>query len=114
VWCEGHAVTIAPTARLEGEVFARDITVFGRVSGTLVASEVVDLRPDSTVEGRVVSPRFILMEGATFNGTAEPHQLEAAFRVARHRRLEPAGSVAPHESTGTPVRRQIAPRLSSL
>jgi cytoskeletal protein CcmA (bactofilin family) len=85
VWCEGRAVTIASDATLSGEVVARDITVFGTVDGTLVASEVVDIRPEAFVTGRVVAARFILTEGASFNGRAEPQHLEAALRVARHR-----------------------------
>jgi cytoskeletal protein CcmA (bactofilin family) len=85
VWCDGGAVTVASTATLTGEIVARDITVFGRVDGTLVASEVVDIRPDAFVTGRVVAARFILTEGGSFNGSAEPQHLEAALRVARHR-----------------------------
>jgi cytoskeletal protein CcmA (bactofilin family) len=85
VWCDGGAVTIAPTATLAGHVVARDITVFGTVDGTLVASEVVDIRPEALVRGRVVAARFILTEGGSFNGSAEPQHLEAALRIARHR-----------------------------
>jgi cytoskeletal protein CcmA (bactofilin family) len=110
VWCDGGAVTVAPMATLAGEIVARDITVFGRVEGTLVASEVVDIRPEGLVTGRVVAARFILTEGGSFNGSAEPQHLEAALRVARHRhqprddgtatpRLVATGSV-----DGTPVR----------
>ena len=85
VWCEGSAVTIAPEGTLAGEVVARDITVFGTVDGTLVATEVVDIRADALVTGRVVAARFILTDGGSFNGSAEPQHLEAALRVARHR-----------------------------
>ena len=85
VWCDGGAVTIASNATLAGDVVARDITVFGTVDGTLVASEVVDIRPEGLVTGRVVAARFILTEGGSFNGSAEPQHLEAALRVARHR-----------------------------
>ncbi len=85
VLCETGAVTIARGGRLSGTVVARDITVFGTVEGTLVASEVVDIRADATVTGRVVAMRVILDEDAMFNGSAEPQHLEAALRVARHR-----------------------------
>lgn len=85
VLCESGAVTIAAGAALVGDVVARDITVFGTVDGTLVASEVVDIRSDASVRGRVVAARFILAEDASFSGAAEPQHLEAALRVARHR-----------------------------
>ena len=95
VWCEEGAVVIAATGALNGEVFARDITVFGTVKGTLVATEIVDIRPNASVNGRVVAARFILTEGGTFNGTAEPQHLETVLRVARHRRQLGAGPSVP-------------------
>jgi cytoskeletal protein CcmA (bactofilin family) len=89
VWCDGRAVTIAATATLSGDIVARDITVFGRVDGSLVATEVVDIRPQASVTGRVVAARFILTEGASFHGTAEPQHLDAVMKVARHRHRKP-------------------------
>ena len=86
IYCEGGAVVVSGTGHLTGDVVARDITVFGSVTGTLVATEVVDIRPNASVTGRVVTPRFILTEGGSFNGSAEPQHLEAALSVARHRR----------------------------
>lgn len=86
VWCEGHAVTIAETANITGDVIGRDITVAGEVSGTLLAREVVDLRTTANVTGRIVSARLVLNDGGTFHGTVEPQQVEAALTVARHRR----------------------------
>ena len=42
--------------------------------------------PEARVTGRVVAPRFMLAEGAAFNGRVEPQHLDAALSVARHRR----------------------------
>jgi cytoskeletal protein CcmA (bactofilin family) len=67
-------------------VVGRDITAYGSISGTILASEVVDVRASADVTGRVVAPRIILAEGARFNGSVEPHQFESALRVARYRR----------------------------
>lgn len=86
VWCENRAVTIASSAHIVGDVIARDITVFGRIAGQLLATDVVDVRAEATVTGRVVSKRFILNDGANFNGRAEPQHIETAFRVARYQR----------------------------
>jgi cytoskeletal protein CcmA (bactofilin family) len=84
VVCHGCAVTIAPSADVIGDVLARDITVFGRCAGQLVATDVVDVRAEAIVTGRIVTRRFILTDGASFNGRAEPQHLEAALRVARY------------------------------
>lgn len=88
VWCEDRAVTIASTAHVIGDVMARDITVFGRIAGQLLATDVVDVRAEANVTGRVVSKRFILNEGASFNGRAEPQHVDTAFRVARYQQQQ--------------------------
>jgi cytoskeletal protein CcmA (bactofilin family) len=92
VWCEGAAVTLAESASVIGDVMARDVTVTGRLEGQIVATEVVDVRAGANVTGKVVSARFILNEGATFNGRVEPQHLEAAVRVARFQREKQAAA----------------------
>lgn len=82
--CEGATVTVGESGDMAGDVIARDITIFGRVSGRVVATDVVDVRADASVSGTIVSPRFILNPGATFTGRVEPQHLEAALRVARY------------------------------
>jgi cytoskeletal protein CcmA (bactofilin family) len=85
---DGYAVVIGPSATIRGDILARDVTVFGSVSGTLLASEVVDIRPTAHVTGRVIALRFILTDGGSFQGTVQPQRLDAALRVARHRLAE--------------------------
>jgi cytoskeletal protein CcmA (bactofilin family) len=88
IWNEHHAVTIGADAVVTGDIVARIITVRGEVDGTMMATGRVDVMDEARVSGRVVSPRFMLAEGATFNGKVEPQHLETAMRVARHRRAE--------------------------
>jgi cytoskeletal protein CcmA (bactofilin family) len=83
VWCENGSVTVSASAVLMGDVVARDITVLGRVSGQLIATEVVDVRAGAVVTGAAIAPAFILHEGASFNGRVEPQRLDAALGVAR-------------------------------
>ena len=82
VWCEG-ALTIAVSGTVNGKVVARDITVFGSASGQLTAVETVDVRPKAEVRADIVTPHFILHDGAHFNGHVNPSQLNAAVTVAR-------------------------------
>ena len=84
VSCESHSVVISQGAEVTGNIVARDITIFGRLAGQLIATEVVDIRPEAVVTGQVISRRFILNEGASFNGRAAPQQLEAALRISRY------------------------------
>jgi cytoskeletal protein CcmA (bactofilin family) len=96
IWADGHAISIGPKASIQGYVVGRDITVHGGVTGDLLASRIVRIGASAKVLGRVISPNLMLAEGATFNGTVEPQNLETAMRVARHRHgPESAKSDAP-------------------
>jgi len=88
VWNNEHVVTVAPDAEVTGDIVARVITVRGAVDGTMVATGRIDIHAEARVTGRVVAPRFMLAEGAAFNGRVEPQHLDAALSVARHRRPE--------------------------
>jgi cytoskeletal protein CcmA (bactofilin family) len=93
IMCEGAAVTIAATAEVSGDIIARDITIFGRCTGRMIATEIVDVRPASIVSGQVIAARFVLHDGATFHGRVEPQHLATAVRVAKYQqRREAAGS----------------------
>ena len=78
VWNEGRGVTVAAGATIIGEIVARDITVFGTVSGTLRASMVVDIRESGRVSGQVISGRLILADGAWFSGAARQDTTDTA------------------------------------
>ncbi len=80
-----HRLVVASTARVKADIFARDITIAGEATGTFTASERVELQAGAKVDGRIVSPRVALADGAVFNGRVEPHKAEAAVRVAEYR-----------------------------
>ena len=85
IWSDGHEVVIAESGKVTGDIFARDIIVFGSVSGTLLASGLVEVHASARVTGRIVSGRLFVEDGAWLDASAEPHQLAAALEVARFR-----------------------------
>lgn len=96
IWNEHHTVTIGADATVTGDIVARAITVRGAVDGTMMATGRVDVMNEARVTGRVLAQRFMLADGATFSGKVEPQHLDAALKVARHRRseaMEPAKAV---------------------
>ena len=95
IWNEDHAVTIGADAVVTGDIVARQITVRGAVEGMLLATARVDIMDEGSVVGRVLSQKFMLAEGGLFNGKAEPQHLDAALKVARHRRTDAASGPAP-------------------
>ena len=83
--CEGCVVVIAASAKVTADILARDVTVLGQATGQVIATEVVQVAEGAHLDGRVISRRFILADGAIFNGRVEPQHLEAALSVARFR-----------------------------
>ena len=81
--CEGSPVTVTESATVEGDIVAGDITVHGKARGQLLATECVDLRPGSSVEGSIIAPKLILHDGARMNGLVDPKRVDAALSVMR-------------------------------
>ena len=94
IWNENHVVTIGADAAVSGDIVARQITVRGAVEGTLMATGRVHILHDGSVTGRVLATGLVLADGGLFNGKVEPQQLDAALKVARHRRAEAAEAAA--------------------
>ena len=84
-----HGVAVTGAARVQGDVFARTVTVLGRVDGNVTASKLIELRSTAVVSGRLASPHLIVEEGASFGGPVEPGKIEAAMALARHRAKTP-------------------------
>ena len=80
-----HGVAVTAIARIRGDVFARTVTVLGRVEGNLTASRLIELRASCVVSGRLSSPRLVIEEGARFRGPVDPGKTDSAIALARHR-----------------------------
>ncbi len=80
-----HGVAVTGVAHVQGDIFARTVTVLGRVDGNLTASRLIELRAASVVSGRLASPYLIIEEGAHFCGLVDPGKTDAAIALARHR-----------------------------
>lgn len=83
IFLERAVLVVAESAAVTGDVIAEDITVFGRVTGQLVATEIVDIRAGARVQGRVLAARLVLHPDARFSGRVEPQHVHAAISVAR-------------------------------
>lgn len=67
----GTELTIAAGASVVGRVVARDLTVRGRVSGTIRAVNV-KLRGSAAVDGEIFHQTLLVEEGADFDGASRP------------------------------------------
>lgn len=66
-----HAVTIGQMGLAKAEILAKEVVVLGKVNGSITASEKVEIWPNGSVQGDVVSPTVTIAEGATFRGSID-------------------------------------------
>ena len=66
-----HTVTIGANATAKAQITAKDVVVLGKVDGNITATAKVEIRPDGTVEGDIVSPTVAIAEGAIFRGSID-------------------------------------------
>jgi cytoskeletal protein CcmA (bactofilin family) len=61
-------VTVSRDAQVLANITAREVVVFGKVSGTITASDRVDIRSEGSVTGDVTAQRITIGDGAFFKG----------------------------------------------
>jgi cytoskeletal protein CcmA (bactofilin family) len=80
---EDHTARIGRQAQVTGEVFAKNVTVEGKIDGEVSAKETVALRRTAEVKGKILAPQVEMEEGCQFNG--EVKMDKAAISVASTR-----------------------------
>jgi cytoskeletal protein CcmA (bactofilin family) len=88
----GCALTIAHGARVDARILARDVTILGRFSGRITATEIIDVREGAQVTGEIAAPKVALAEGAEIQARVETRRVDAAVHVARYRMAKAATS----------------------
>ena len=63
-----HHLTIGPNAAIEADVVAKQVTIFGRVNGSVTGNEKVEIRVGAAVEADVACSVLSIQEGAHFSG----------------------------------------------
>jgi cytoskeletal protein CcmA (bactofilin family) len=63
-----HTLTIGPDAEIHANISAKAITIHGAVTGSIKASEKVDIRDTGKVDGNITAPRVAMAEGADLHG----------------------------------------------
>jgi cytoskeletal protein CcmA (bactofilin family) len=66
-----HSLTIGAGAAVTADLSAKIITISGTVTGSVRATEMVDLRATGSVDGDISAPRFAMADGATARGRIE-------------------------------------------
>jgi len=66
-----HHLTIGPDANIRADIIARSVTILGAVTGTITASDKVDISQTGSLEGNIVAPRLAMADGAVMRGRVD-------------------------------------------
>lgn len=68
---QGQRLTVGRMGKLNSEVSAREVVVYGNVHGNVRASDRVEIKKDGSVTGDVITARISIEDGAFFKGRIE-------------------------------------------
>jgi len=66
-----HKVVVGPTAHVTGDVWAREVVVYGTVDGNLEAAERIQILRQAKVTGDARTCRILIEDGAYFQGSID-------------------------------------------
>ena len=62
------SLVISETAVVTAQIRAASVSVAGKVSGDIVATQRIEIRPNAKVSGNLTAPILVVQEGAVFEG----------------------------------------------
>ncbi len=63
-----HVLTVGRTGRVKADLSAKSVVVFGKVNGSIQASELVRIGETGSVEGAIAASRLVVAVGARLQG----------------------------------------------
>ena len=66
-----HSLTIGPDATIRADLVAKVVTISGAVTGSVRATEQLNVRETGSVAGDIIAPRFVMAEGAIITGRVD-------------------------------------------
>jgi len=101
-------LVVGADGRVNANLFARSVTITGKVEGDVSANERVEITATGSLKGNIRSPRVVINDGAYFQGSVEMKKAGAQADIKSKApsaselgpKSEPAGKP---ESAGKPV-----------
>lgn len=78
----GQRLTVGRTGNLNSEVWARDVVVYGKLTGNIHANDRVEIKKDGSVTGDITTARISVEDGAYFKGRIEIERTRGASSSA--------------------------------
>lgn len=91
----GHRLTVGRSGQLNSEVSARELVVFGKVTGNVNATDRVEIKKDGGVIGDIQTTRISIEDGAIFKGRIEIDRPGSKPSSVPALKPEPVGAMVP-------------------
>ena len=104
-----HRVTIGRSSRVTADVHAQDVVIMGSVRGNIYAADLLDIRADSFIQGKMIAQRIRIDDGAVLKGSVEVHSAKHKaenFEVAAQPK---SAEAAPKPAVETSLKAEPAP-----
>ncbi len=92
-----HHLTVGPNGHIEAEIVAKEVTIIGRVSGNVTATERTEIQESGRLDGDLLSPRLLVQEGAQVNGSVT---MKSPTAISSAKTTQQAELQAPSEQAG--------------
>jgi cytoskeletal protein CcmA (bactofilin family) len=89
-----HKVVVEPGSRVQADIFASDVIIFGNVQGNVEARNKVALQSGARMAGNIASVRVGIEDGAFFKGKIDTRKL-------LHGHISPCGNCVAYTSDET-------------
>jgi len=94
-----HRVTIGRSSRVTADVHAQDVVIMGSLRGNIYAADLLDIRADSFIQGKMIAQRIRIDDGAVLKGSVEvhsaKHKAENSEVAAQAKTAEVAPKIVP-------------------
>jgi len=91
-------LVVGADGRVNANLFARSVTITGKVEGDVSATERVEITATGSLKGNIRAPRLVINDGAFFQGAVEMKKATSGTQ------LESKSKPVPHpEPSGKPV-----------
>ena len=105
-----HSLTIGPNGRVHANIYAKDVTIHGKVEGNVNGSDRVELRKSAVLTGDINTQRIVIEDGAFFKGSIDIQKTEAKPEAAKAAVAAPAPSTPMHAPVPSGVQTTLVDR----
>ena len=68
---EGHNLSVGTQGSIDANVHANNITINGKLTGDVLADELISIKKSAQVKGNLIAPRIQLDDGGKFRGSMD-------------------------------------------